>query len=206
MTLIIGLTGSIGTGKSTIANKFKQLNIPVVDADIIAREVVEPGKDAYNKIVAAFGEQILQQDKTLDRAKLGEIVFGNEEKRNTLNSIIHPAIRQEMIRQRDEHVAKNVPCVVLDIPLLYESKLTDFVEKIIVVTVERDVQLERILSRDDITKKEALQRINSQIPVSEKEKLADAVIDNNGTIAQSEEQLVHILTEWKVLRNEKINE
>lgn len=206
MTLIIGLTGSIGTGKSTIANKFKQLNIPVVDADIIAREVVEPGKDAYNKIIAAFGEQVLQQDKTLDRAKLGEIVFGDEEKRNTLNGIIHPAIRQEMIRQRDEYVAKNIPCVVLDIPLLYESKLTDFVEKIIVVTVERGVQLERILSRDEITKKEALQRINSQIPVSEKEKLADAVIDNNGTITQSEEQLIHILTEWKVLINEKINE
>src|SRR5699024_5115137 len=132
--LIIGLTGSIGTGKSMIANKFKQLNIPVVDADIIAREVVEPGEDAYNKIVAAFGEEILQQDKTLDRAKLGEIVFGDEEKRKTLNDIIHPAIRQEMIRRRDEHVAKNVPCVVLDIPLLYESKLTEFVEKIIVVT------------------------------------------------------------------------
>jgi len=206
MTLIIGLTGSIGTGKSMIANKFKQLNIPVVDADIIAREVVEPGEDAYNKIVAAFGEEILQQDKTLDRAKLGEIVFGDEEKRKTLNDIIHPAIRQEMIRRRDEHVAKNVPCVVLDIPLLYESKLTEFVEKIIVVTVEQDVQLERILGRDDITKKEALQRINSQIPVSEKEKWADAVINNNGTISQSEEQLVHILTEWKVLMNEDINE
>lgn len=206
MTLIIGLTGSIGTGKSTIANKFKQLNIPVVDADLIAREVVEPGKDAYNKIVEAFGKQILQRDKTLDRGKLGEIVFEDENKRKTLNSIIHPAIRQEMIRQRDTYIAENVPCVVLDIPLLYESKLTDFVEKVIVVTVDRDIQLQRILNRDDISEKEALQRIGAQIPVSEKEKWADAVIDNNGTIAQSEKQLVRILTEWNVLKNGENNE
>src|SRR5690625_3135644 len=206
MTLIIGLTGSIGTGKSTIANKFKQLNIPVVDADLIAREVVEPGKDTYNKIVEAFGKQILQRDKTLDRAKLGEIVFEDENKRKTLNSIIHPAIRQEMIRQRDTYIAENVPCVVLDIPLLYESKLTDFVEKVIVVTVDRDIQLQRILNRDDISEKEALQRIGAQIPVSEKEKWADAVIDNNGTIAQSEKQLVRILTEWNVLKNGENNE
>lgn len=206
MTLIIGLTGSIGTGKSTIANKFKQLNIPVVDADLIAREVVEPGKDAYNKIVEAFGKQILQRDKTLDRGKLGEIVFEDENKRKTLNSIIHPAIRQEMIRQRDTYIAENAPCVVLDIPLLYESKLTDFVEKVIVVTVDRDIQLQRILNRDDISEKEALQRIGAQIPVSEKEKWADAVIDNNGTIAQSEKQLVRILTEWNVLKNGENNE
>lgn|SRR5690625_2540916 len=199
MTLIIGLTGSIGTGKSTIANKLKRLNIPVIDADLIAREVVEPGEHAYKEIVATFGEGILQSDKTLDRAKLGEIVFSNEEKRKTLNGIIHPAIRQEMIRQRDTYVQQNVPCVVLDIPLLYESKLTHFVEKVIVVKTDRDVQLERILSRDDISKEEAIQRMNSQIDVSKKEKWADAVIDNNGSVEQSEEQLVQILSDWKVL-------
>lgn len=202
MTLIIGLTGSIGTGKSTIANKFKQLNIPVVDADLIAREVVEPGEKAYEEIVATFGEDILQADKRLDRKRLGEIVFSDEEKRHTLNRIIHPAIRSEMIAQRDSYVSDRVPCVVLDIPLLYESKLTHFVEKVIVVATTRDVQLERILKRDDITKEEAKQRIESQISIEEKSKWADAVVDNNGTIAESEEQLVHILTGWELLKKD----
>lgn len=199
MTLIIGLTGSIGTGKSTIANHFKTLHIPVVDADLIARQVVEPGKDAYILIVETFGEQILQEDKTLDRKALGAIVFQDETKRKQLNEIIHPAIRTEMLKQRDSYVQKNVPAVVLDIPLLYESKLTDYVEKIIVVSVDPDVQLKRIVERDNRTETEAKQRINSQIPVSEKAKMADAVIDNNRTISDSHEQLERILTNWQVL-------
>lgn len=206
MTLIIGLTGSIGTGKSTIANKMKQLKIPVIDADLIAREVVEPGEQAYVDIVAQFGDDILQTDKTLDRKKLGEIVFSNDEKRKQLNAIIHPAIRQKMLDQRDAYVAEGVPCVVLDIPLLYESKLTHFVEKIIVVATDRTIQLERILNRDDSTEEEAKRRIDSQIDIEEKVKWADAVIDNNGTIAESERQLIHILTDWNVLENEQHNE
>lgn len=199
MTLVIGLTGSIGTGKSTIANKFKKLNIPVIDADIIAREVVEPNKEAYNEIVKAFGREILQVDETIDRKRLGEIVFSDDKKRKQLNDIIHPAIRKEMIKQRDEYVAVNERCVVLDIPLLYESKLAHFVEKVIVVSTSRENQLKRILQRDHITEEEALQRINAQIDVAQKAKWADAVIDNNGTIAESEQQLMEILTKWNVI-------
>src|SRR5699024_135972 len=202
MTLIIGLTGSIGTGKSTVANKFKQLNIPVIDADLIAREVVEPGRDAYNEIVATFGEGILQSDKTLDRKQLGEIVFSDEQKRTQLNEIIHPAIREEMINQRDTYVSQNIRCVVLDIPLLYKSKLGHFVEKVIVVKTDRSIQLERILKRDDISETEAIQRIESQIDVAQKAEWADAVIDNNGTIAETERQLEKILSKWNVLKDE----
>ena len=199
MTLIIGLTGSIGTGKSTIAKKLIERNIPVIDADLIAREVVEPGKEAYEKIVETFGEEILQEDQTLDRKKLGAIVFEDETKRKALNEIVHPAIRKEMLAQRDAYIKQKEPCVVLDIPLLYESKLTHFVEKVIVVYTDREVQLERILKRDHITKEEALQRINAQIDVKEKAKWADAVIDNNGTIEESERQLLDILANWDVL-------
>mgnify|MGYP001343387574 FL=1 len=199
MTLIIGLTGSIGTGKSTIAKKLIERNIPVIDADLIAREVVEPGKEAYEKIVETFGEEILQEDQTLDRKKLGAIVFEDETKRKALNEIVHPAIRKEMLAQRDAYMKQKEPCVVLDIPLLYESKLTHFVEKVIVVYTDREVQLERILKRDHITKEEALQRINAQIDVKEKAKWADAVIDNNGTIEESERQLLDILANWDVL-------
>ena len=199
MTLIIGLTGSIGTGKSTIAKKLIERNIPVIDADLIAREVVEPGKEAYEKIVETFGEEILQEDQTLDRKKLGAIVFEDETKRKALNEIVHPSIRKEMLAQRDAYMKQKAPCVVLDIPLLYESKLTHFVEKVIVVYTDREVQLERILKRNHITKEEALQRINAQIDVKEKAKWADAVIDNNGTIEESERQLLDILANWDVL-------
>lgn len=201
MALIIGLTGSIGTGKSTIANKFRDLDIPVVDADLIAREVVEPGKDAYQDIVATFGKEILQNDKTLDRKALGNIVFNNEEKRKQLNAIIHPAIRKEMVRQRDEWVRNGKECVVLDIPLLYESGLTHFVDKVIVVYVDPEIQLQRIMDRDQSTEEEAKSRINSQIPVSEKAKKADAVIDNNRSKEESYRQLKAILEDWRIRTN-----
>ena len=201
MALIIGLTGSIGTGKSTIANKFRDLDIPVVDADLIAREVVEPGKDAYQDIVATFGKEILQNDKTLDRKALGNIVFNNEEKRKQLNAIIHPAIRKEMVRQRDEWVRNGKECVVLDIPLLYESRLTHYVDKVIVVYVDPEIQLQRIMDRDQSTEEEAKSRINSQIPVSEKAKKADAVIDNNRSKEESYRQLKAILEDWGIRTN-----
>lgn len=201
MALIIGLTGSIGTGKSTIANKFRDLDIPVVDADLIAREVVEPGKDAYQDIVATFGKEILQNDKTLDRKALGNIVFNNEAKRKQLNAIIHPAIRKEMVRQRDEWVRNGKECVVLDIPLLYESGLTHFVDKVIVVYVDPETQLQRIMDRDQSTEEEAKSRINSQIAVSEKAKKADAVIDNNRSKEESYRQLKAILEDWGIRTN-----
>lgn len=196
MSVIIGLTGSIGTGKSTISKMFTDRGIPVVDADLIAREVVEPGAAAYAGIVEIFGEEILLPDGKLDRKALGSIVFADEAKRVQLNKIVHPAIRAEMVQQRDEYLATNHAYVVMDIPLLFESKLTDYVDKILVVYVDADVQLERITKRDNSSVAEAKQRIASQIPVAEKVKQADAVIDNNGTMAQAEKQLTDILSTW----------
>ncbi|RKQ29913.1 dephospho-CoA kinase [Oceanobacillus halophilus] len=198
MALIIGLTGSIASGKSTVSLMFDDLDIPVVDADKIAREVVYPGEEAYNKIVKSFGEQILREDRTINRQELGSIVFANEEKRKQLNSIVHPAVRKSMLEKRDGLVRDGASCVVLDIPLLFESKLNDFVDKTIVVYVDEDVQLERLMKRDGFTEEEALQRIKSQMPVKKKASLADAVINNNGTKGSSFEQLEKILKEWKV--------
>src|SRR5690625_884671 len=200
MALVIGLTGSIGTGKSTIANQFKKLNIPVIDADLIAREVVEPGKEAYNEIVNTFGQEIVQEDGSLNRPRLGGIVFADENKRKILNSIIHPAIRREMLRQRDFYIEQGEPCIVLDIPLLFESKLTNFVDKIIVVYTSKENQLQRILKRDDISEEEALQRMNAQIDIAKKVEWADEVINNDGSIAESEAQLIDILKRWDILR------
>lgn len=198
MTLIIGLTGSIGTGKSTIANRFKTLDIPVVDADLIARQVVEPKEEAYEKIVHTFGRSILQSDGSLDRKKLGKIVFEDKEKREQLNVIVHPAIRKEIIKQRDAYVAEGIKCVVLDIPLLYESNLIDYVNKVLVVYVDEAVQLERVIARDESTEEEAKQRISSQISIKKKADMADEVINNNGSVDASYEQLDKLLTKWQV--------
>lgn len=198
MALIIGLTGSIATGKSTVSLMFDEFDIPVIDADKVARQVVVPGEKAYNEIVQTFGKEILREDQTLDRAKLGSIVFEDDYKRKTLNNIIHPEIRKKMLHDRNELVKQGANTVVLDIPLLYESKLTHFVDKVIVVYADPDVQLKRLMARNGYTEEEARQRIESQMPASEKAKLADAVIDNNGKKSETYEQLAKIIKEWNV--------
>ncbi|MFD2761813.1 dephospho-CoA kinase [Lentibacillus juripiscarius] len=198
MTLVLGLTGSIASGKSTVSLMFDDFNIPVIDADKISREVVMPGEKAYEQIVDVFGEGILREDCSIDRKKLGAIVFDNEEKRGTLNSIVHPAVRKKMIARRDAYVTSGTKSVVLDIPLLFESKLTHLVDKTIVVYVDEEVQLERLMERDGYTEKEARQRMNAQIPVKEKAALADAVIDNNGSKQESFRQLESFLHDWGI--------
>ncbi|AXI09660.1 dephospho-CoA kinase [Oceanobacillus sp. 143] len=198
MALVIGLTGSIASGKSTVSLMFDDFQIPVIDADKIAREVVEPGEAAYEGIVAAFGEAILIEDKTLDRKKLGSIIFADEDKRQTLNSIVHPEVRKQMIEQRDALIAAGKRCIVLDIPLLFESNLTSLVDKTIVVYVDESIQLQRLMERDGLAEQAAKQRIASQIPVEEKVKLANAVINNNGSKKESYEQLEQILSDWQV--------
>lgn len=199
MALIIGLTGSIASGKSTVSSMFEEFDIRVVDADKLAREVVEPGEESYEEIVKVFGKEVLQADQTLDRKYLGRIVFADEQKRKQLNEIVHPAIRERMLKARDTYIAAGATCVVLDIPLLFESKLTHFVDKIVVVYVDESVQLDRLLSRDDLTKEEAEQRIQAQMPVQEKRALADAIIDNNGTVKESLNQLESLLQKWEVI-------
>lgn len=199
MTLVIGLTGSIASGKSTVSTMFDDFHIPVIDADKLAREVVNPGERAYEEIIAVFGPGILQADKALDRKKLGSIVFADEKKRQALNRIVHPAIRKEMVQRRDAYIKLEKKCVVLDIPLLFESKLTTFADKTLVVYVDEDVQLNRLMARDKSTIEEAEQRIHSQIPVKQKATLADAVIDNNGTKQQSRKQLEKLLKKWNVI-------
>lgn len=198
MTVVIGLTGSIASGKSTIAHQFTAYGIPVIDADLISRQVVEQGEPTYEEIVHTFGESILHEDGTINRPALGEIIFNNKEKRQALNEIVHPAVRKEMLRQRDDYVEQGTRAVVLDIPLLFESKLTHFVEKILVVSVRPDVQIDRLMKRNTLSKKEAESRIASQIPVQEKEALADAVIDNNGSKECSFEQLEALLSKWNI--------
>ncbi len=199
MTLVIGLTGSIATGKSTVSNMLRELGIPIVDADQIAREVVKPGEVAYEKIVKTFGDAIVQSDGLIDRKKLGAIVFSNDEQRKKLNAIVHPEVRKKMIMQREYYKEQGYKAVILDIPLLFESGLTDYVEKTLVVYVEESTQLKRLMKRDNSTKEEALQRMQSQYPIKDKIKLADAVINNNGSLDETREQLLALLKKWNVI-------
>lgn len=198
MPLVIGLTGSIASGKSTVSSMFKELEIPIIDADQISRDVVEPGEGALQDIIKEFGKEILLPDGTLDRKKLGSIIFTDTDKRAKLNAIVHPAVRNRMLELKEAYINAGEECVVMDIPLLFESKLTHMVDKVLVVYVDEEVQLQRLMNRDSSSKEEALQRIHSQIPVKEKVKLADATIDNNGSKENTFAQLKDVLNKWEV--------
>lgn len=198
--MIIGLTGSIASGKSTISSMLKEKGFPIIDADLVARLVVEPGTPTLKEVERVFGQAVMNEDGTLNRDALGQLIFHEPAKRKQLNDLMHPAIRAEMLRQRDELVNSGHQHIIMDIPLLFESRLQHFVEKILVVSVTEEMQLERLMVRNSLSQEEAKARIHSQLPVSEKEKGADAVIYNNGTIEQSKEQLERILAEWDIKR------
>ncbi|MGH2318338.1 dephospho-CoA kinase [Planococcus sp. SE5232] len=195
--MIIGLTGSIASGKSTVSNMLKNAGYPIIDADVVARLVVEPGSNTLAQIAKAFGPNVIQADGTMDRAKVGEIIFNDPASRKILNDLIHPAIRQEMYRQRQEFLAQGYKTIVMDIPLLFESRLQHLVDKILVVSVTEENQFSRLMERNGFSEKEARARISSQLPMSVKEDGADAVIYNNGTLDETKWQLNRILENWQ---------
>ncbi|WP_207369349.1 dephospho-CoA kinase [Heyndrickxia coagulans] len=199
MAKIIGLTGGIASGKSTVSNMLKAKGFTIVDADIAARKVVEPGELAYEQIIEAFGEGILLQDLTLDRKKLGALIFADEALRMKLNSIVHPAVRAWMTREKDRAIENGKKTVFLDIPLLFESRLTYMVERTILVYVDEETQLKRLMARNGLSEKEAQMRIRAQMPLSEKKALADAVIDNNGSPEETKKQLEKIVSDWQLV-------
>ncbi|PIC67701.1 dephospho-CoA kinase [Sporosarcina sp. P21c] len=197
--MIIGLTGSIASGKSTVANMLREKGYPIVDADVIAREVVEPGSPLLDKIQQTFGEEVVREDGTLNREQLGAIIFGDEVKRRQLNELMHPAIRGRMISQREDYVTQGYQTVIMDIPLLFESKLQEYVEKIVVVSVTKQIQKQRLMARNEWTEQEAAARIASQLDLNIKEQGADAVIYNNDTLEETEKQLDAILENWQAV-------
>ncbi|OIJ18281.1 dephospho-CoA kinase [Anaerobacillus alkalidiazotrophicus] len=197
--MIIGLTGGIASGKSTVSKMLKDEGIPVIDADIVAREVVQIGEEAYEKVVNNFGIEVTNSDGTLDRKKLGAIVFNDEEKRSALNEILHPVIRNRMENRVGELKEKGYKTIVLDIPLLFESKLTNLVDKIILVYIDEDLQRKRLQNRDQFSDEEVEVRLKAQFPLKEKIKWADEVIHNHGLLSDTKEQLVTILIKWNCL-------
>ncbi|PTY80142.1 dephospho-CoA kinase [Heyndrickxia sporothermodurans] len=196
MAMIIGLTGGIASGKSTVSAMLKAKGYTIVDADIAAREVVNIGEDAYYGIIEAFGKEILLEDGNIDRKKLGSIVFHNTDKRLLLNSIVHPAVRNYMQKKKAEAIEAGKQTIIMDIPLLFESKLTYMVDKTILVFVDPNIQKERLMKRNHLSEEDAIARIRSQMPLKEKIQLSDAVIDNNETLEETKKQLNKIINEW----------
>ncbi|MFJ7678756.1 dephospho-CoA kinase [Peribacillus sp. NPDC097198] len=199
MGQIIGITGGIASGKSSVSQYLRELGFVIVDADVASRAVVEPGEEAYLQLVKAFGEDLLLPDGSIDRAKLGSIIFHDQEKRLLLNSIVHPAVRKWMRQETEKALAAGAKTVFMDIPLLFESKLTFMVERTLLVYVDESVQLERLMNRNALTETDALARIHSQMPLKDKKELADAIVDNNGNIEETKKQVVEILKKWEIL-------
>ena len=177
----IGLTGGIASGKSTVLTYFKDKGIPYIDADIVAREVVEPGTEGLKAIVDTFGSHVLQDDGTLNREALGAIVFHNEEKRQLLNSCLKTHIRNRIMELTSQYEEGNTPILIYDIPLLIEGEWYTMMDEVWLVYVNETTQIERLMSRNGYTREDALARINSQMRLDDKCAYADIIIDNNGT-------------------------
>lgn len=192
--MIIGLTGGIATGKSTVSNYLQdKYLLPVIDADIIAREAVMINSPIYWAIVDRFSEDILWDHGDINRVKLGDIVFNNQAEKTWLEKQIHPWVRQEIIN-RVKELKESI--IVVVIPLIFEAKMTDLVDKIWVVICEEEKQLKRLMMRNNLTEKEAIIRINSQLPLSEKIKLAHETIDNNDTLENLYQQIDRIMAKY----------
>ena len=188
--LILGVTGNIASGKSTIAGGFAQLGAALLDADQLARDVVAPDSPVLQQLVEKFGSHILQPDGQLDRDRLGAIIFADPAARQELNRIMHPAIGQLAVERLQQLKHKpEIPLIVYEAPLLFEAGAEGRVDKVLVVKIDPLVQLHRLMQRDNIDEKAAQQKINAQMPQEEKLARADYVIDNSGTVEEALEQV-----------------
>ncbi len=180
--ILVGLTGGVATGKSTVAKMFESCGAVVIDADELARLVVQPGKPAWRDIVEKFGKGVLNADRTINRHALGKIVFQNRRTRRRLERIIHPRVAREQGRLTKQAARKAPHAVVIyDVPLLFEAGIDKRVDKILVVTADRDTQIARLHARNGLARLEALRRIRSQMPIAMKAQRADFVLDGTGT-------------------------
>ena len=196
--LKIGLTGGIGSGKSTVSGLFEALGIPVIDADVIARSLLEPGTEATRQVIRIFGNDIAANEQEIDRARLRERVFDNADARKKLESILHPIVHQK-IRQQAEAITS--PYCIVVIPLLFEAGHQDLVDRILVVNTSREKQIERAASRDRASVEEIQKILNTQIDPEERLARADDIIDNNDGIEQLESRVHELDALYRGLRS-----
>ncbi len=190
MTYILGLTGGIASGKSTVSAYLAQNGALIIDADLIARQVVAKKSSGLKQIVAKFGGEILTASGELDRKKLGKLVFSNKELLKNLTDITGPLIRAEILREIEAAKKAQVKLVVLDIPLLFETGYQTLCDKVMVVTIPSKLQLERVMKRDNLSAAEARKRIANQLPASKRNELADVLIDNSKSVAETYQQVL----------------
>ena len=190
---LVGLTGGIASGKSAVARILERLGAAVINADDLAREVVEPGKVAWQEIVDAFGTGVLQPDQTLDRQKLRTLIFSDREGRKKLEAIIHPRVRALAEQRIRERALAGYSTIVYEVPLLFEGKLHEWLRPVILVACDPETQRKRLQERDHLTPTEAQKHIDAQMSLAEKRRLADYVIDNNGSLEEVETQVKAIL-------------
>ncbi len=188
MSVKLGLTGGIATGKSTVASFFEKRGAHLIDTDIIAKNVMEK-KDTLNEIKAAFGREVFDEEGTLDRKRLAKLIFASKDKRNTLNAIVHPKVKNEVKKRLDTLETNDDNLIVIEVPLLFEAGFDDLCDKTLVVYTSREVQLQRLMDRDGIDSHYALEKISAQMPLEEKKARADYLIDNSKSKENTLEQV-----------------
>ena len=194
---LVGLTGGIASGKSTVAKILKQLGAAIVDADQLSREVVAPGQDGWNEITATFGREVLQADQTLDRQKLRTMIFNNPDARKQLEAIIHPRVRALAEQRIREHGAAGFELIVYEVPLLFEGKIHEWLRPVILVACDVEIQRQRLQQRDAIDAAAAQKIIDAQMSLAEKRRLADYVIENDSSLADLEAQVRAVVAKIK---------
>ncbi|CAI3288549.1 dephospho-CoA kinase [Enterococcus cecorum] len=188
MAFVLGITGGIATGKSSVVQHFIDLGFPVVDADIIARHLLDQNEQAYNEVVKIFGSEILQENGEINRQALGALVFNHPDKLKQLDELMAPFL-QESILAAIKQASQNQKLVIVDVPLMYEKGYDEWMDQVAVVYCTPNQQLKRLMQRNQLTEKEAKQRIDSQLPIEMKKLLAEVVFDNSNDLTQTIQQV-----------------
>lgn len=202
--LKVGLTGGIGCGKSTVSLMIKNQGIPVVDADMISRQVLLTHPEILLKIKETFGEEFFDEKGNFLRRKMGELIFSNEDKKKAYEAILMPYILKDIFEEIDEYDNKGEKICVLDAPTLIENNLHEEMDYVIVIVIMKELQISRVMARDEFTREEAIKRINNQMSTEEKVKYADYLIDNGDTLEYTKFQVDSIIKELKDFRGKNV--
>ncbi|KAJ3429076.1 bifunctional coenzyme a synthase-related [Anaeramoeba flamelloides] len=207
---ILGLTGGIASGKSTVSKMLLSKNKPNckvahIDADQLSRDVVQKGEPGLKKIVKQFGKKVLTSEGTLNREVLGSIIFNDSQKRKQLNKIVHPLVIKRMYNQLFVNLIKGTELVILDVPLLIEVGLNRFVHQTLLVYVDKDTQIQRLIQRNELTNEQALSRVNSQMELVKKKDYCNFVIDNSGSREQTQKQVDRFFNEFVLKKTQTVS-